>query len=515
MKHAFPLWLIVLVTGFTSCKSLRSIDASLKDDKKIEITFVQVNDVYEIAPIAGGAYGGMARVATIKKQYKKDNPNTFLVMAGDFVSPSVYNSLQYQGKRIRGMQMIEAMNAAGMDMAIFGNHEFDISEEELGERINESDFQWIASNTFHLENGITSPFKKVKNNTATDFPRAYVMSCKDADGTSARIGIIGITLPFNKAGYVSYTDPVSTAKKLFDSLKHICDAVVAVTHLRLEEDIRLAKEVPGLALILGGHEHDMRFEKTGNVYITKAHANARSAFVVKLNIDKSSGAVAVTPELKSLDSSVPLDSATNVVVRKWMDIGVDNYASLGFDAGQILIGKGDTLDGRETEVRSRSTNFTRLISAAVADAFPDADVVIYNAGSIRVDDMLMPPVTQYDIIRSLPFGGGMREVEMTGELLLAVLNQGRKNTGNGGFLHYQPVMFDSAKNSWTINNTPVDPQKTYKVALSDFLLTGKEENLQFLNKDNPGILEMDNAETSPGNTKADIRLAIVRYLQKK
>ena len=90
---------------FASCSSTKKTTS--KDDGKIEVTFVQINDVYEIAPLSGGKEGGMARVATLKKKYQQKNPNTFLVMAGDFVSPSVYNSLQYEGKAIRGKQMIE------------------------------------------------------------------------------------------------------------------------------------------------------------------------------------------------------------------------------------------------------------------------------------------------------------------------------------------------------------------------------------------------------------------------
>ena len=39
----------------------------------------------------------------------------------DFLSPSVYNSLKYEGKRIRGKQMVDAMNAAGFNMAVFGS----------------------------------------------------------------------------------------------------------------------------------------------------------------------------------------------------------------------------------------------------------------------------------------------------------------------------------------------------------------------------------------------------------
>ncbi len=92
MKRLFKIILIAVFFANASCKVTKNTIAT-HDDGKIEAVFVQVNDVYEIAPVAGGKEGGMARVATIKKKYKQSNPNTFLVMAGDFLSPSVYNSL--------------------------------------------------------------------------------------------------------------------------------------------------------------------------------------------------------------------------------------------------------------------------------------------------------------------------------------------------------------------------------------------------------------------------------------
>ena len=77
---------------FVSCSPTKN--SSTRDDRKIEVNFVQINDVYEIAPLSGGREGGMARVATLKKKYQQKNPNSFLVISGDFISPSVYNSLQ-------------------------------------------------------------------------------------------------------------------------------------------------------------------------------------------------------------------------------------------------------------------------------------------------------------------------------------------------------------------------------------------------------------------------------------
>src|SRR5690349_14700268 len=102
---------VVVIAFLASCRTTGGLSGT-KDDGKISINFVQVNDVYEIAPLSGGKEGGIARVATLKKKWLHENPNTLLVISGDFVSPSVYNSLQYEGKAIRGKQMVEALNAA-------------------------------------------------------------------------------------------------------------------------------------------------------------------------------------------------------------------------------------------------------------------------------------------------------------------------------------------------------------------------------------------------------------------
>ena len=64
----------ILIAGlflFSACSSTQK-SAGVKDDGKISFTIVQVNDVYEIAPLDAGKWGGMARVATVKKEYLKE-----------------------------------------------------------------------------------------------------------------------------------------------------------------------------------------------------------------------------------------------------------------------------------------------------------------------------------------------------------------------------------------------------------------------------------------------------------
>ena len=509
MKRYLSLLLVVAALG--SCKTSQP---GSSNDGKITITYVQVNDVYEISPVSGGKEGGLARLASLKRREQAKNPNTVMVMAGDYLSPSVFNSLKHNGVRVRGAQMVDAMNAAGFDLAVLGNHEFDITKEEFQARLNESSFQIISSNSF-TPAGPEAPFKKYSAGDSIALPTYMIREYRDADGTTARIGYIGITLPFNKADYVSYTDPNATAIEIYNGIKDSCDAVVAITHQAMEEDEKLAQALPGLALIMGGHEHDLRFAKHGKLFITKAHANGRTAFVNEMTINKRKKRVEVKPVLTNVDETLQADPATEQVVQKWMNVANESYSTLGFDADKVVYTGKDSLEAREIIIRHRPSNFSEIIVRAMKDAAPEADLVIMNAGSIRLDDVLFAPVSQYDIIRSLPFGGGIAEVRMKGSLLNQVLRSGLQNKGIGGYLHTYPVTYDSVGGIFRVRDQPISNDAEYRVALTDFLLTGGEANLEYLKPDNPGIVESYMRIMQVGHPLSDIRLAIIQYLLKQ
>jgi 2',3'-cyclic-nucleotide 2'-phosphodiesterase (5'-nucleotidase family) len=512
MRSLRAFLLVGIVTVSFSCRTARTPGS---DDGKIQLTLVQVNDVYEIAPLEGGKSGGMARVATLKQQELQKNPNTMLVMCGDFLSPSVYGSLTYNGKRIRGAQMIDAMNVAGFDLTCFGNHEFDIPFADLQERIDSSKFAWVSSNASRKIVRQYDTLRMPFHNRVTDKVVAsyYIRDIVDADGTTAKIGFIGLVLPSNPADYVKYGDPIHSAIEAYNYIRESCDAVVAITHLAITDDRRLAEALPGLAAILGGHEHDMRFEKVNSIYITKAHANAKSAYVVKLDINKIKKEVRAKPKLVYLGEKVALDSATNVTVQKWVKIANDNYASSGFNATAIVPYKGEPLDGREGPVRSSSTNLTTIVTEAMLFAAPMADAAVFNSGSIRVDDILYAPITQYDILRTLPFGGGVRELDIKGSLLIQTLDAGLTNKGSGGWLQYGNIA--NTASGWHLKGIKIDPNSTYRIVVPDFLITGKETNLGFFNEKNPGVVKMYPAQTSAGQLQSDIRLAVIRYLEQR
>ena len=175
-----------------------------------------------------------------------------------------------------------------------------------------------------------------------------------------------------------------------------------------------------------------------------------------------------------------------------------------------MISSGEPLDGREVEVRKEQTGLTKLVVASMLHAAPTANVALLNGGSIRVDDILYPPITQYDILRSLPFGGGIKVADMKGSLLLRALDAGRKNIGTGGFLQYnENLQYDAASDKWMLGTAVLDPEKIYTVAISDFLFTGKEANLDFLTPDNPNVVKVYDMNTP---ALKDIRMAVVEYV---
>src|SRR4028119_1654632 len=80
---------------------------------QVQVTVLHVNDVYQFTPVDNGLHGGLARLLTIKKQIKAENPNTIFTLGGDTISPSV------ESRTYKGAQMIDAWNAVGIDYAVF------------------------------------------------------------------------------------------------------------------------------------------------------------------------------------------------------------------------------------------------------------------------------------------------------------------------------------------------------------------------------------------------------------
>ena len=137
----------------------------------IHVTLIQLNDIYEITPVSGGRWGGPARVATVRKRLTEENPNTFTILAGDLFSPSALGTARVDGERLAGRQMVAVLNAMGLDYATFGNHEFDLNEEQFLSRMEESAFEWVSTNVTDDEGALFPGVEKHEILTVRDARR--------------------------------------------------------------------------------------------------------------------------------------------------------------------------------------------------------------------------------------------------------------------------------------------------------------------------------------------------------
>src|SRR5678815_2522536 len=266
-----------------------SVAAQEKSQCNVKVTLLQVNDVYQFAPVDQGKAGGLGRVLTLKKSIQQQYPNTLLLMAGGTISPSV-ESITY-----KGAQMIEAWNVIGLDYATYGNHEFDFGPDVLAQRVTESKFGWIAANVIDKRTG--QPFGGAKRFVVREFG-------------GVKVGLFGLVLPETKitsrpGDNVEFRSPCDTAKEVVSELHgQGVKVVVALTHLSMREDKEVAR-CAGVNLIVGGHEHTLLESHAGMAPIFKMTSDARELGRIDLNISQTTG------ELESIDWKViEVDSKT-------------------------------------------------------------------------------------------------------------------------------------------------------------------------------------------------------------
>jgi 2',3'-cyclic-nucleotide 2'-phosphodiesterase (5'-nucleotidase family) len=499
MRLSVKLIFIIIFISIFSCK---------KEDGKIDFTFLQINDVYEIAPIQGGEYGGLARVETVHQELLKENKNTMLFMAGDFLNPSLLGTIKVDGERIRGKQMVEVMNAMNVDLVAFGNHEFDISQKDLQKRLNESNFPWISANVKLKTTEKSIPFYKEFEGKKIPLKETFIKEFTDADGTKIKVGFISVCIPSNPVEYVEYGNMFVKARASYAAIKDSVDVVFGLTHVKLTNDKRIAKLIPNLPLIMGGHEHTNSYNKIGNVIISKADANAKTAYIHRISFDKKTKKTTVTSELKEINATIKSDEKVGLVVHKWQNILKSEIKGIIEYPDEIIYNTKIPLDGRDTQIRSKQTNLGQIITKSMSFAFEDTvDCALVNGGSIRIDDELVGAINAVDIFRVLPYGGAILKVKIKGRLLKRVLDYGFLAAGTGAYL--QRFKAEKKGDNWIIQNQTLDIHKTYTVAFSDYLLQGFD--IPFLSSENKEVVSI--YKPKEHELAFDIRKAVVEYLK--
>lgn len=190
--------------------------------------------------------GGYLRREAAIREIRADNPNTLLLDAGDFSQGTPYFNV------FKGYVEVRLMNAMGYDAATLGNHEFDNGSAALAARLKTADFPVVCANYEFVNKKLAKVIKP------------YVI----IERGGLRIGIFGLGV--NLDGYtapqiaseVTFLDPFICARNVVEELRRQqCDLIICLSHLGVntnipENDYELARQIPEIDVIIGGHTHE-------------------------------------------------------------------------------------------------------------------------------------------------------------------------------------------------------------------------------------------------------------------
>src|SRR2546421_14759 len=207
---------------------------------------------------------GIAKVATLVKEARKNDPDLMLVDSGDTIQGTPLEYFHNKRNNTPPDPMMLAMNALHYDSMAVGNHEYNFGLKVLEKARSEAKFPWLSANSYN------------KGSSTTHYP-PYIV--KEVQGV--RIGVLGLTTPGipnweNVPNYegLEFKETIGEAKKWVPILreKEKVDVVVITMHMGVEEDLRtgtpnpaqvpnenaaiaIARQVPGIDVILMGHTH--------------------------------------------------------------------------------------------------------------------------------------------------------------------------------------------------------------------------------------------------------------------
>ena len=476
--------------------------------KVYNLTILHTNDQHghfaKFSLVGNPDIGGMAAQFTlinmVRAEVSKAGGSVLLLSAGDV------NTGVPESDMLDAAPDFNLMNTLGYVAMTLGNHEFDNPRDVLLKQKGWAKFPLLSANT-------------VKKGTRETLVDPYLI--KEFDGL--KVAILGLTteetpilaLPDNVQD-LEFKSAVETAQALVPKLKAQADLVIALSHLGLEKggyatpgDLTLAKEVPGINVIVGGHTHDALTEAkvVGETVIVQA--GEYGEYVGRLDLTFDSDAKKVTASKYQLlpvnfkkqvkytdkdsyyayaDTAYPEDPTVTDALKSYL--GEANQL-LAQPLGEAMV----KLDGDRKLVRSQETNLGNLITDAMR-AKTGAELAFMNGGGIRAD-IAPGKITYRDILTVQPFGNTLVVMNLTGEQVLAVLNYAATvEAGKGAFLHVSGVKWTNNQGqaeNVMVGDAPLDLQKTYKIVTNNFMAAGGDgyAMLKDLPKTDTGFVDAD------------------------
>lgn len=259
------------------------------------------------------AVRGLTRAATIVDSVRVANPGRVILLDGGDLLQG--NPLAYVAARVssnRTNPIIAAMNAMQYDASAIGNHEYNYGVPYLDSAVKQARFPFLSANTYRVE---------------PDGAHAY-HPWTIIERAGLKVGVVGATTPGvtlwdaeNIRGRLRFGDIVPAVREAATEVRAAgADIVVVTVHSGLNEPssydtvttgvpsenvaARIAREVPGIDLVLYGHSHkEMRGTTIGQTLLIQPKNWATSVDVAHLVVSRTDGVWRVTEKRSDLVQS--------------------------------------------------------------------------------------------------------------------------------------------------------------------------------------------------------------------
>jgi 5'-nucleotidase / UDP-sugar diphosphatase len=468
----------------------------------VKITILHTNDHHgRFWKNSDGEYGLAARktlIDQLRAEIKAAGGHSLLIDGGDVNMGVPESDLQDAEPDFKGMKMI------GYDAMALGNHEFDKPLSTLAKQMQWAGFPMLSANIYK------------------DGKRAY-KPYEVFERGGLKIAVVGLTTddtpkltdPANTS-VLQFRKPAEEAAALMPELKKQAHVVIAATHMghytdgksgvNAPGDVEMARAVKGFDLIVGGHSQNpvcmleqlgasrrndayvpgtaCRPDVQNGTIIVQAHEwgkfVGRADFTYangELKLDKYTLIpVNLKRTVKGADGKdVKQVYTTEIKEDPAMLAMLQPFQDKGRAALDVQVGESDgVLNGNRNDVRSKPTNMGVFIASVMMQK-AKADLGIMNSGGIR-DSMPAGKLSYKDVLKVQPFGNQLVSIDLKGNELMAYLNAAAKmSAGSGAFPQFagvQLVIEGGAVKEARIKGEPIDPAKTYRLAINSFQANG-------------------------------------------
>lgn len=378
-----------------------------------KLTIMQINDIHgyiDCHPelfIENGEEtfrhaGGYGRIQTIFNEARKENPDGVLALDNGDTFHGTYPAVSSQGEAI--VPLVNALELDGMT----AHWEFAYGPKQFQNIVSKLNYPMLACNIY---------------DKATDelvFPPYTII-----ERAGLTIGVIGIAehivdkmMPKHFHTGIYFTLGNNELPTMIQQLReeNNVDLIVVLSHFGFPQEVKLAREVAGIDILLSGHTHNRMMEPVIINDTIIMQSGSHGTFVGKLDIEIEDGKIAhFHHELIEVSEDITPDAHMQKLV--------DGIHETNQDMLETVIGQTSTHLHRYAQLETTMDN---LLLQALLDS-TGAEVAFSNGWRYGAP-ILAGPVTMNDIWNIIPTNPPVSKVKLTGEEILDMLEENLENT---------------------------------------------------------------------------------------